>query len=30
MALLLIILYIKVWQYIGPKLWHWIEGGKMA
>ena len=26
--LLLIVLYIKAWQYIGPKLWHWIEGGK--
>lgn len=26
--LLLIVLYVKSWQYIGPKIWHWIEGGK--
>lgn len=27
-VLLLIVLYIKVWQYIGPKLWHFFEGFK--
>tara|TARA_B100000900_G_scaffold415572_1_gene446020 strand:+ start:2967 stop:4715 length:1749 start_codon:yes stop_codon:yes gene_type:complete len=25
---LLIALYVKAWQYIGPKLWHLIEDGK--
>ena len=25
---LLIILYVKSWQYIGPKLWHLMESGK--
>ena len=25
---LLIVLYVKAWQYIGPKLWHLIENGK--
>ena len=28
MMVILFILFIKVWQYIGPKLWHWIEDGK--
>ena len=27
-VILLIVLYIKVWQYIGPKLWHFYEGLK--
>ncbi len=27
-VILLIVLYVKLWQYIGPKLWHLIENGK--